>query len=248
MSTSKQWRAELQTIEDLILGKFKTEPFHNLYLACGYTQTTLSYGGTCSDKALSVYEALRARGIEASLHAAFIGGAEIHRLVRVTVGGDAYFADVGNGWPSVKMYPCDRDIAFSCYGIRFRSVISRRHMSVYSTRNGAEYHQMDICFERRSEAAIRGDIEVRFQGGIEYPFSRGIRFSMVVGERFLFLRDEQLGIYSATAPYEEVSGIDRTKLHQVLKERFGFDLETLAPRTDGCAPLRSQIEVAEDVR
>jgi hypothetical protein len=37
--------------------------------------------------------------------------AKKHRLARVHVGGRVFFADVGDGWPALKLYPADRAVA-----------------------------------------------------------------------------------------------------------------------------------------
>jgi arylamine N-acetyltransferase len=222
--------AQVKLVEALMLEKFRTEPFHNLYLRYGYRQTTLAYGGTCSDKTLSFYRALRALKVTARLHSAFIGGAEIHRLVKVQIAGKAYFADVGNGWPSIHLLPLHDEVEYECFGMRYRSVIQDRSARIYNTRKGTERMQVEIPFESKPEEQILADIDARFSRGIEYPFSRGLRFSQVVRGRFIFLRDDRLEIYEPTG-YSEVVGIEEAALAEVLHEYFGFDIGLLgAPR------------------
>ena len=211
-----------------MLEKFRREPFHNLYLLFGYPQTTLALGGTCSDKALSFYQAVRRLGVSASLHSAFIGGREIHRLVKVESGGRSYLADVGNGWPAVELYPLDMETSYTCFGMRFRSVIEGRVMHVYNKRNGIERHQMVVPLQSKPEAEIRADIKKRFNSDISYPFSQALRFSQVMGERFLFLRDDRLEIYSDKEPYQEKPGIKQEDLREVLHRYFTFNLDRLA--------------------
>jgi len=190
----------VRAVEELMLEKFRSEPFHNLCLLRGYPQPFPGSGGTCSDKALSFLTAVRGLGVEAHLHTAFIGGAEIHRLVRLSLCGRGYFADVGNGWPSARLYPADRETTYSCFGIGFRTVPQSDRISVFCRREETERHTMDIMLQPRPEAEILAEIASRFDSGIEYPFSRGVRFSRVVGERFLFLRDDQLEIYPEGEP------------------------------------------------
>ena len=218
----------VKAVEALMLEKFETEPFHNLYVTHGFKQTTRAYGGTCSDKTLSFCEAVQALGVPATLHTARIGGAEIHRLAKLRLEGRTYFADVGNGWPSTELYPADRASTYSCFGMRFRSVVSRRGLCIYNSRNGTERHQMEIPFDGKPEREILADIESRFASGIEYPFSRGVRFSQVIGERFLFLRDDRLEIYSDAAPFREIGGLSPAQLPHTLERYFGFDIEVLA--------------------
>ena len=235
MRPSPDHEQEVRAIEALILEKFRTEPFHNLHLKYGFPRTTPAHGGTCSDKTLSFHSALIQRGVAARLHSAFINGAEIHRLVKLTIGDEAYFADVGNGWPTIRVFPLERDVAYSCFGMRFHSVVGAREMSIYNTRNGTERRQMVIPFDSKSEPEILADIEARFDRGIEYPFSDGLRFSQVVGDRFLFLRDDRLEIYSPTEPFREITGLDPSRIKEILEDHFGFDLGVL--EQGGQSPL-----------
>jgi arylamine N-acetyltransferase len=227
MSGAASELAMVRAVEELMLEKFRSEPFHNLYLLWGNPQTTSASGGTCSDKALSFLHAVRGLGVEAHLHTAFIGGAEIHRLVRLRLCGRDYFADVGNGWPSAKLYPADRQVAYNCFGIGFRTLLHADRISVLCRRQEAERHTMDIMLQPRPEAEILAKIASRFDSGIEYPFSRGIRFSRVVGDRFLFLRDDRLEIYAERAPFHAIDGIGEDRLEQILAEYFGFQLSEL---------------------
>ena len=216
-------------VEALMLEKFRLEPFHNLYLRGGHQPTTPAYGGTCSDKTLSFQVALRELGIAGSLHTACVRGEEIHRLVKLRLADRSYFADVGNGWPAIELYPLDDEVSYACFGMRFRSVIQGRRMSVYNIRNGLERRQMEVAFDGKGSEEVLADIAARFDGSAVYPFSHGIRFSQVVGDRFLFLRDDRLEIYSETEAYREVTGVDQSQLRETIKRHFGFDISVLMP-------------------
>ncbi|NQY54719.1 MAG: hypothetical protein HRT42_14245, partial [Campylobacteraceae bacterium] len=96
-------------VEKIILDSFKQEPFHNLYFKYNILPTSFKFGGTCSDKALSVYTILKENNIEVTLHSSFINNIESHRLLKVYIEGKYYFADVGNAWPSVRMFPVDKN-------------------------------------------------------------------------------------------------------------------------------------------
>lgn len=220
--------AAVRLVESLMVEKFRAEPFHNLYLRYGYPQTTLAYGGTCSDKTISFLQALRRMGITASLHSGFIGGREIHRLVKVYLGDSAFFADVGNGWPAIELYPLDREVSYDCFGMTFRTELDGRRMVVFNTRSGFERRQVEIDFDSKPEEQILADIEARFDGQVDYPFSGGVRFSQIVGDRFLFLRDTRLEIYSEGAPVEIIEGVDEDVLPFALQKNFGFDIDVLA--------------------
>jgi len=217
----------IREVEHLMLKKFQTEPFHNLYQRFGYVQKSLEHGGTCSDKTLSFYEAVKTLPVTARLHSARIRGKDIHRLLRVRISGQDFFADVGNGWPTTRLHPVNRDISYQSFGIGFRTMVLRDRLAVYCRRVGGERHMMDVPLVSESESEISRAIQQRFSSGIEYPFSSGIRFSQVVCGRFLFLRDDRLMIYSPNEPCRVLEGLAEDQLANTLDVYFGFDLGVL---------------------
>lgn len=223
MNTPDGTTDALREIESLILEAFQKEPFHNLRLLCGDQVADLLPGGTCSDKTLSFRDQARRRGIDVCLHSGYIDGEEKHRLARVNVNGRAFFADVGNGWPALKLYPADREVVFRCFGVGFRTELAGTRLAVYCERSGRESLQLEVDVRAMPEESVLSAIERRFTSGITYPFSKDLRFSLVVRNRFLFLRGERLEIHSDDA-YEEVGGIAREDVPRVLREYFGYDL------------------------
>jgi len=223
MSNPARTAESVHAVEALMLKHFQTEPFHNLNLIYGPRLKPVVPGGTCSDKTLSFVDASHRAGFNVSLHTAFIGGREIHRLARVHIGGRLFFADVGNGWPSLKLYPADREISFRCFGMGFRTEIADGRVSVFHLKRGRESLQLEIDVCGKSESEIRADIEGRFSSGVVYPFSSSLRFSLVVGSQFLFLRGDRLEIYDDGC-FECIEGIDAAGVPEVLHVHFGYDV------------------------
>ena len=223
MSIDDQTSLAVSAVEALMFEKFQTEPFHNLQLLYGEQVQAVVPGGTCSDKTLSFLKAAERAGFDVALHSAFIGGQEIHRLARVHIHGRVFFADVGNGWPALRLYPAQREISFRCFGMGFRTAIEGERLSVFHTRRNQESLQLEIDVRGRPECEIRADVARRFCSDVVYPFSNSLRFSLVVGSRFLFLRGDRLEIYSDTS-LEEVEGIERADVPAVLLHHFGYDL------------------------
>ena len=221
---------EVRAVELLMLEHFRTEPFHNLHLLYGQIEPAPP-GGTCSDKTLSFLAAGKRAGFDVALHSGFIGGREIHRLARVRVGRGVFFADVGNGWPALKLYPADRPSSYRCYGMGFRTEVAPGRVTVFHQKRGREALQLEIEVDARPEAEIRAHIEGRFSSGVVYPFSDSLRFSQVVGSRFMFLRGDRLEIYSDSG-FEAVEGIDDARVREVLHDYFGYDVR-LPTRRDG---------------
>lgn len=219
----------VRAVEALMLKHFQTEPFHNLPLIYGSRLQSAVPGGTCSDKTLSfVADGVKA-GFDVSLHTGFIGGREIHRLARVRIADRLFFADVGNGWPSIRLYPADREISFRCFGMGFRTQIADGEVSVFHEKRGSELLQLRIKMRARPEAEIQAEIRERFNTGIDYPFSKSIRFSLVVGSRFLFLRGSRLEIHE-DAGFECVEGIDAAQVPTVLRTWFDHDIRLAVER------------------
>jgi len=216
----------VQLAEQILFDKFKQEPFHNLYLLNDMIPTTTVYGGTCSDKTLSYLEAAKAAGLNAHLHSARIGGQDIHRLVRLEIDNQRYFADVGNGWPSIKLFPAATSIKYECYGMHYRTEIKNGVITVYHFKKGVEKKQMEIDIAEKPETEIRQGIANRFSTNIIYPFSNQLRFSMIVEQQFLFIRDTQIEIYSSNG-YDYVSKINTSDLQSILTKYFAYDIELL---------------------
>ena len=226
MSDADRTAESVQAVEALMLEHFRTEPFHNLHLIYGPRFGSAVPGGTCSDKTLSFVAASLRAGFDTSLHSGFIGGREIHRLARVRIRGRQFFADVGNGWPALQLYPADREISFRCFGMGFRTENAGGRLSVFHEKWGRESLQLEIDVCGRPESEIRADIEGRFSSGVVYPFSDSLRFSLVVGSRFLFLRGDRLEIYD-DGGFECLDGIDDARVPEVLHDHFGYDVRAL---------------------
>lgn len=220
-----------------MLEHFRTEPFHNLRIIYGSRLESAVPGGTCSDKTLSFVAAGVKAGFDISLHSGFIGGREIHRLARVHIDGRLFFADVGNGWPSMKLYPADREVSYRCFGMGFRTEIAGGRVTVLHEKRGREAVQLEIDVRGRPEAEIRADIDERFSTGIVYPFSNSLRFALIVRNRFLFLRGDRLEIYDDGA-FECLEGIDETRVPEVLHGHFGYDMRAFR-REDASSGLGS---------
>ncbi len=227
----------IDTIEALMLEKYKTEPFHNLYLHYGKQPSTFEYGGTCSDKTQSFIEAAKSIGFDARLHTGFIRGQEIHRLARIEIGERIYFADVGNGWPALKLYPADEEISYRCFDMGFRTEISEQRIRIYHSRYGKEESlqlEIDLCC--RMESEIKAKIGERFTSNIDYPFKDKLRFSLIVDDTFIFLRDDQLEIYSDDNTV--IKEVDKHQLVSVVKENFGYDLRPYLSQLEHCETIK----------
>lgn len=226
MSDSDSTRATIKAAEDLLLHHFRTQPFHNLNLLYNNGEPYGLPGGTCSDKTLSYLADAKAQGLNAHLHTAFIGGQEIHRLVRLHINEETLFADVGNGWPAIKLIPAARNIDYSCFGMRYRTEVDAGWVRVFHQRQGKESLQMEIRRQPRSKEDILKDIHARYSSGIQYPFSNSVRFSAIVDDRFLFLRGESLQIYGEEHMHV-IEGISAQSVPDVLQQRFDLNTPTL---------------------
>ena len=214
----------LDSVIDLMEQKFRDEPFHTLHMLYGESIGRQVPGGTCSDKTLSFIHEAEKRGIDAKIHTAFIGGKEIHRLARLNIGGRVFFADVGNGWPSLYPYPADEPITHSCFGMTFRTEISDGMLSVYHRTEDEEKLQMEISLASRPEEEILAEIGERFSSNIPYPFDNRMRFSAIVDNEFRFLRDNILFIYREKSNVKRIS-VAEDQWQNTLLKYFRWDVK-----------------------
>lgn len=226
MNDASGYSCAVRAVEMLMLEKFRTEPFHNFHLLYGHQIQHALPGGTCSDKTLSFLDAAKRTGVEASLHSGFIGGKDIHRLAKINIKGRSFFADVGNGWPSVQLYPADREISYQCFGMTFRTEVSNSRVSVFHQKQGQESLQLEINIKSRPENEIKAEIDSRFNSGVVYPFSNSPRFSQVIGDRFLFLRGNRLEIYS-DKNFEVIEALGEHGISNIISQHFGYELPSL---------------------
>jgi len=211
----------IQQAESIIMKSFRDEPFHTLYFLYNFTPLTHLFGGTCSDKVLSVKKQLEQANFSVQLHSSIIGNQECHRVLRLTINNREYFGDVGNGWPSAKLFPAFEDVTYNCYGITFNSKVFADHLKIYQTRDGVTKHTVTIPLKSKPEEQITYDISNRFDKS--YPFSGKLRFAKIVDDKFLFIRDSELHIY-ANAGKQVLTGISENNLANILNQKFGFDL------------------------
>ncbi|KKO46570.1 hypothetical protein WG68_04515 [Arsukibacterium ikkense] len=223
---SQNAKQQLALAERILMQQFQSQPFHNLYHLLKVVPINPAYGGTCSDKTKSYLGALEKAGIEGCLHSARIGGKEIHRLVRVVIGNHTYFADVGNGWPAIKLFPADRPVEYNCFGMRYRSEIDHQVMNIFLLKKGIEKLQMQLDLKPKCPVEIQQCIDNRFAADNYYPFSNSLRFSMIVDDRFLFIRDAVLSIYSKKN-YEEVPNINQNNIALLVEQYFRFDINAI---------------------
>ncbi|MCK8045321.1 hypothetical protein MSG37_10505 [Shewanella sp. 1CM18E] len=216
----------VQLAQKILVDKFRSEPFHNLYLLKNALPVTTAYGGTCSDKTLSYLESAKASGLEAYLHTARIDGEEKHRLIRLEIGGQRYFADIGNGWPSIRLFSAKLSTAYECFGMRYRSEVENGLIKIYHSKRGVEKLQMEIDIAQQDEAKIYEGIANRFSSNITYPFGDELRFSMIIGQKFLFLRGTRLEIYSHKE-YQEVTNVELDNLKYEIATHFDYDISPI---------------------
>lgn len=213
----------LEIAESILMEKFRTEPFHNFHRLKETEEFSSCLGGTCSDKTKSYINTLYEKGVKAELHTALIDNKYNHQIARIEFEGHSYFADVGNGWPSIYLYPDFKEVDYPCYGMRFRSEIHNDNIKIFHTINNIEKLQMEFDHIPQSQEFVIENITKRFTNKIEYPFDRGLRFSMVVADRFLFIRNNKLQIYS----HNECSSLDivsSNNISDIIKEHYCFNI------------------------
>lgn len=196
-------RAAVSEVERLMLDEFRQHPFHNLFFLGLFEKDGVLAGGTCSEKTLAFQATLQQQDIPARLHQAVIQGQECHRLLSVKLGQELFYCDIGNGWPSIQLFPAFCDSAYTAYGIEFEGKVESTGLVIYQKTNGYRVNSIFIPHQPRPESEIQQAIEQRFSSGITYPFEKKLRFAQVIGEEFVFLRDCSLQRFHKTGRYQE---------------------------------------------
>ncbi|UXD87717.1 arylamine N-acetyltransferase [Thalassolituus hydrocarboniclasticus] len=204
-------------------------PFHNLFYLglCHAGGADSPTGGTCSDKVLAFRDRLTAQGIKARLHSAFINGQNCHRVLVLDIDGERYFADVGNGWPSVRLFPADSDSSYLAYGIEFSSYRNGDWLDIYQQKEGRCSLSVRIPLALMDEEQVEQMIQNRFDGSTEYPFDDGIRCAQVLGDAFVFLKRDRLRIFQSDKDVVTVSLPEWQDQIAALETRFGLTLSAV---------------------
>ena len=236
MSASRSRGEVVDALETLMLDHFRSEPFHNLHAIYGPSIRPDMPGGTCFYKTGRLVDIGRNSGFDVHWHTASVrvqGVPWPHWVVRVQVDGRRFFADMGNGWPSIKLYPADLEVAYRHFGMGFRTEIANERVTVFHEKHGKESVQLEIDVRPKPEAQLLAEVERRSSLGHIYPINR-LRFSLIVGSRFLFLRGDRLEIYDDNG-FECLEGIDDARVREVLRDHFGYDVGAL-PSVDNLRP------------
>lgn len=216
---------ELEKVESLLLREFETVPFHNLFMLNNKKIVASELGGTCSDKVLHFKKVLFDNGISSKLHSAFINGVECHRLLTVELDNQIYFIDVGSGWASPKLFPADKPIEYSVYGMTYKTEFSNDNLLLFH-KTKDEFKLMTIIpLTAKEEAEILLDIENRFDNKNNYPFQNSLRFSKVIGNEFYFLKGNRLRIFSESQIVEKT--LSQIEIYNLITRKFNFNLTDL---------------------
>ncbi len=219
----------IKRVEKIILKLFRNEPFHNLYqyYERPFPQYSLHKGGTCSVKTVSAWlkmQALKPDNITVQLHQGMVHFNQQsfdHRLLKITLRDKVYFADVGNAWPTLRLFPAHKAIKFNCYGFFFYSKLCKNHLKIYQRRDGRSSYYLTIPFSCLSEPHIRGQIKKVFSQ-LRAP-NKELRFAQIIDQQFLFLRGKQLHIY--TDGCRKQIDLAHQPISKILQTHFNFDLE-----------------------
>lgn len=214
----------INVAEQLLYHHFCSIPFHNLNLLYGEQHYSAIPGGTCSDKTLAFLADARTLGINARLHSANIGGKEIHRLVKLNINGRIFFADAGNGWPTLHLLPADKHVSFECFGMKYQTKINKNWVKLFHQKQEIEQLQIEINTDYKPEKTILAQIKSRYSSGIDYPFSNKLRFSLIVDDEFLFLRGNRLERYSKSG--FSVQQITSQAIPETIEKEFGFNVNS----------------------
>ena len=222
----------LNSIEQTIYKIFEDEPFHNLYQRYGlaFPKYRMDDGGSCSVKSLSAQRRLLNLthcNIATELHDSIVhfnNHSYRHLVLKITHHGCIYFADIGNGWPAIKLFPTSHNIKFHCAGIGFYSKLYRKIIKIYQARDGKSFHYLTIPLTTKSEFHSKRQINEHFNHFNENRApNKELRFAQIIDNQFLFLRGNQINVYHED--YKKKYDISSKPIAEVLEKYFRFQLE-----------------------
>ncbi|WGL15205.1 hypothetical protein PVT68_10505 [Microbulbifer bruguierae] len=234
----------IHEIEQLMLDEFRATPFHNLlYLGlCG--PSCALEGGTCSDKVLAFQARLQSAGVSARLHNAWINHQLCHRVLALELDDGVYYADVGNAWPSIRLFPAAREVRYRAFGIVFQTRLRDAFLDVYQLKPGSETLSQSIPLRLEPESAVITAIARRFSGEMNYPFSAGLRYAQVIGDKFLFLKGDELRIFSDHKATRSLRFTSLSSQLSALRNYFGLDLDDCGLSEGRLGSVRGNVEHA----
>jgi|GEM_PF-1264051 len=210
-------------IENILFDLCKAEPFHNLFYLLGeHNYSTRRLGGTCSDKALRARDVLKNQHIVCRIHTGQLEGGHEHRLLAVVINHEWFYADVGSGWPSYKLFSGSQPSEYRACGIFFHSDVKGDKVDIWHTVENKNGWVLTVPKLMRNERFELNNIKKRYD--TKLPFEQGVRFSQLVDDRFIFLKDKTVRIYRDYRPVEIASLKNAGEIVDYIEDVFKFQL------------------------
>lgn len=183
-------------IEKEIHKYLKKYPFHNLFIL--YKNGNIvapEFGGTCSDRSMHFKVKLEKKfknsNIDFKLHRAYINDKDTHTIIRININNNIYFADVGMGFPMVKLFPASMGIKFESYGIKFESTVINNSLSVYYSDNeNTKKKLMHITLDMQSQKEVLDKITKRSEYLSNIPLSKDLQYLFIHDGKFYQFRQK----------------------------------------------------------
>lgn len=185
-----------EQIEKKILDYLKTYPFHNLFFLDELREVKAShYGGICSDRSIHFQQILNQEfqytSIDIKLHQAFINKQKTHTILRIKIDTQVYFCDVGMGFPISKLIPSDKNIEFTSYDIKFKSVVNPSEIIVYIDEGKGEKELMKILQEAQSQEEVEQEILELWENKEKLPFYNKLRYFFIHNDKYYQIKNEK---------------------------------------------------------
>ena len=204
----------LTSIEEDIESFLRQVPFHNLFYLYDIVIPPSHYGGTCTDRTKHFKQIIDEKytgcGITTAYHRACIGDKETHTILKITIGDRIYFADVGMGFPLMRLIPADTDLSYQAMGITFQSLIDGEYIVVKSNINpvtsNMDSEKMHVLMKfkinsEHSQAEIFSKMEKRFEHKEKIPFlQRGLRYMFICEDTFYMIKHDEPTLTREYAP------------------------------------------------
>jgi hypothetical protein len=178
-------------IEQEMVKYLETYPFHNIFIVYKIKDVFASkYGGTCSDRTIHFQKILKNKfknyKVSIKLHIASINNKNTHTILRVKIDKKVYFADVGMGFPIVKLLPCNKNISFTSYGIEFSTIIDTDKVTVFidEHNDNGKKELMCIYTKKQPKKQVMQNIDNRDSYIQNLPIGNKLRYFFINNGKF----------------------------------------------------------------
>jgi len=213
----------IDEVESVLLEQCQHVPFHNLFYLYDLRVEDTSLGGTCSDKVLQAKKVLTEKGVQCRLHTGLLEDKYDHRLLLVYMNQEVFYADIGSGWPSYRLFPLEGSESYQVCNITFSSKNENEYTNIWHRKDGKDSWVLRVPKKLRSEKGELDRVSRRYE--MQRPFGKHVKFSQLFDDTFIFLNGLRVRIYCEGKPMQEIDLDGSNELITYIEDVFLFPIK-----------------------